>query len=80
MNEPKNTELKWDEQCIVCGKSVGHSEGFSHVKIESRMIALCCPLCFKTFEKGPAKYLDRRAVRKISEYKRPPGSFSSFDQ
>jgi hypothetical protein len=44
------------------------------------MIALCCPLCFETFEKDPTKHLRRRAVRKISEDTRPPGSFSPFDQ
>ena len=74
-----NTELTWDEQCAVCGKSVGHGEGFSHLNIEGEMIALCCPLCFETFEKNPAKYLSRRAVRKISDDKRPPGSFAPFD-
>ena len=76
---PENAELKWAEHCAVCGKSVGHSEGFSHLNIEGEMIALCCPLCFETFEKDPAKYLRLRAVRKISEETRPPGSFSSFD-
>jgi YHS domain-containing protein len=76
----KNMELKWDEQCVVCGKSVGRGEGFSHLNIEGWMIALCCPLCFETFEKDPAKYLRRRAVRKISEDTHPPGSFSPFDQ
>jgi len=76
----ENAELQWDGQCAVCGKSVGHGEGFSHLNIEGQMIALCCPLCFETFEKDPAKYLRRRAVRKISEDTHPPGSFSPFDQ
>ena len=75
----ENADLQWDEQCIVCGKSVGHAEGFSHLNIESQMIALCCPLCFETFEKEPAKYLRHRAARKLSEDVLPPGSFSSFD-
>lgn len=75
--KPKDTELEWDGQCAVCGKSVGHGEGFSHLNIEGQMIALCCPLCFETFQKAPAEYLGRRAVRKISDDKRPPGSFSS---
>jgi len=75
-----NAALKWDEQCVVCGKSVGHNEGFSHLNIEGQMIALCCPLCFETFEKEPAKYLRHRAVRKIAEDKSPPGSFSLFEQ
>ena len=52
--KPENAELKWDDQCAVCGKSVGHGEGFSHLNIEDQMIALCCPLCFETFEKDPA--------------------------
>lgn len=25
----ENVERKWDEHCVVCGKSVGHGEGFS---------------------------------------------------
>lgn len=75
----ENTELKWDDQRAVRGKSVGHDEGFSHLNIESQMIALCCSLCFETFEKDPGNYLSRRAVRKISGDKRPPGSFEPFD-
>jgi hypothetical protein len=77
--KPENAAIKWDEQCAVCGKSVGHGEGFSHLNIESQMIALCCPLCFETFGKDPAKYLRRRAAQKISEDTRAPGSFSLFD-
>lgn len=76
----ENAELQWDEHFAVCGKSVGHSEGFSHLDIEDQMIALCCPLYFETSEKDPARYLRRRAVGKISEDKHPPGSFSPFDQ
>ena len=75
----ENTELKWDDHCAVCDKSVGHSEGFSHIEIEGEMIALCCPLCFETFEKDPSKYMHRRTERKLSEGTHPPGSFSSFD-
>ena len=67
------------EQCVVCCKSLGHSEGFSHLNIEGQMITLCCPLCSETFEKDPAKYVRRRAVRKLSEDTHPPGSFSPFD-
>jgi YHS domain-containing protein len=63
--KPENTGPKWDEQCAVCGKSAGHSEGFSDLNIEGQMIVLCCPLCFETFEKDPATYLRRRAARKI---------------
>jgi len=77
--KPENMEIEWDDHCTVCGKSVGHGEGFSHLKIETEMIALCCPLCFDTFEKDPAKYLRLRAVRKLSESNHPPGSFSRFD-
>jgi hypothetical protein len=73
--KPENAEIKWDDQFAVCGKSVGHGEGFSHLNIEGEMIALC----FETFEKDPAKYLGRRAVRKISDDKRPAGSFAPFD-
>jgi YHS domain-containing protein len=78
--KPENAELQWDGQCAVCGKSVGHGEGFSHLNIEGQMIALCCPLCFETFEKEPAKYLRRRGRSKISGGAPPPGSFSAYDQ
>jgi len=78
--KPEDAELEWDGQCAVCGKSVGHGEGFSHLKIDKHMIALCCPLCFETFEKDPAKYLGRRARRNILGGTTPPGSFSAFDQ
>ena len=33
--KPENAELTWDEQCAVCGKSVGRGEGFSHLNIEA---------------------------------------------
>ena len=74
-----NKDLKWDDHCVVCDKSVGHGEGFSHLNIDGEMIALCCPLCFETFEKDPSKYLRRRATRRLYDETHPPGSFSSFD-
>ena len=61
----ENTEPKWNEQCAVCGKSVEHSEGFGDLNIGAQTIALCCSLCFETFEIDPATYLRQRAARKI---------------
>ncbi len=78
--KPEDAELEWDGQCAVCGKSVGNNESFSHLKVENAMIALCCPLCFETFQKDRAKYLGRRVARKVSGSAPPPGSFSAFDQ
>ena len=28
-----------------------------HIKVDARMIALCCPLCIETFNKSPMHYL-----------------------
>ena len=77
--KPEDTELKRDDHCAVCDKSVGHGEGFSHIKVENMMIALCCPLCFDTFSKDPAKYIRVRSARKLYDETHPPGSFSSFE-
>ncbi len=53
----------WQKHCIVCGKSVSDGEGFCHVRMEGKMVALCCPLCFETFEKDPKHYLRLRRLR-----------------
>lgn len=74
----EESQLNWDDHCLVCGKSVGHHEGLCHVNIDGEMIALCCPLCRETFQKDSDKYLRRRAIRKLSS-DRPQGSFSAFD-
>lgn len=55
--------VDWHKHCIVCGKSVLDGEGFSHIRIEGQMVALCCPLCFETFEKNPKHYLGLRKFR-----------------
>ena len=70
---------KWDGYCAVCGKSVADHEGFSHLKVEGEMIALCCPLCFDTFNENPAKYMRRRALRKEAG-DIPPASFAALDE
>ena len=51
----EKTDL-WDSRCIVCDKSVTQGGGYSHFKFGNRMIALFCPLCWKTFEKDPQHY------------------------
>ena len=57
-------EADWQKHCIVCGKSVLEGEGFSHIRVEGEMVALCCPLCFETFEKDPKRYLSLRRLRR----------------
>ena len=58
MSELENADIEnWDHLCIVCGKSVDHGGGLAHIKAGARMIALCCPLCFETFNKDPKHYL-----------------------
>ena len=79
--KPEDAELEWDGQCAVCGKSVGHGEGFSHLKIEKHDDRTLLPPVLRNIREGPAKYLGRRTVRKnISGGAPPPGSFSAFDQ
>ena len=63
MEDPAGSESDWQKHCIVCGKSVLDNEGYCHVRIENEMVALCCPLCFETFEKNPKRYLTLRRVR-----------------
>jgi predicted nucleic acid-binding Zn ribbon protein len=56
-------QADWQKHCIVCGKSVLEGEGFCHLQVESEMVAICCPLCFETFEKNPKHYLSLRRIR-----------------
>ena len=73
MNELENLKEKdWDKNCLVCGKSVGRSEGMAHIKVEGHMIALCCPLCIETFNKDPKHYLSMRFAHEISAQLRHP--------
>lgn len=55
----------WDEHCIVCNKSVERGGGICHIKVEERMIALCCPLCIETFNKEPRHYLGLRTANEL---------------
>lgn len=55
-------QADWQRHCIVCGKSVLDSEGYCHVRIQTEIIALCCPLCFETFEANPKRYLSLRRL------------------
>jgi predicted nucleic acid-binding Zn ribbon protein len=63
MEDPLSSEIDWQKHCIVCGKSVLEGEGFCHMQVEGKMVAICCPLCFETFEKNPKRYLSLRAVK-----------------
>ena len=73
MNELENADIeKWDDRCIVCGKSVDHGGGICHIKADSRMIALCCPLCIETFNKDPRHYLIIRTAHEINTGLRHP--------
>jgi ribosomal protein L24E len=56
-------EADWQKHCIVCGKSVLEGEGYCHMRVEGEMVAICCPLCFETFEKNPKHYLGLRRFR-----------------
>jgi predicted nucleic acid-binding Zn ribbon protein len=58
-----DAEADWQKHCIVCGKSVLEGEGYCHMRVEGEMVAICCPLCFATFEKNPKHYLSLRRFR-----------------
>jgi len=63
MEHSAGWQIDWQKHCIVCGKSVLDNEGYCHVRVEGEMVALCCPLCFETFEKNPKRYLSLRRLR-----------------
>ena len=63
MEDPGDWQTDWQRHCIVCGKSVSDNEGYCHMRVEGEMVALCCPLCFETFEKNPKRYLSLRRLR-----------------
>jgi predicted nucleic acid-binding Zn ribbon protein len=63
MEDSPAWETDWQKHCIVCGKSVLDGEGFCHMRVEGEMVAICCPLCFETFEKNPKRYLSLRRLR-----------------
>ena len=62
-------EEDFDKQCLVCGKSVDHGEGFCRLKVDEHFIALCCPLCMEVYEQNPRRYLAKVLMRNL----RPPG-------
>jgi len=58
--------VNWQKHCIVCGKSVLDGEGFSHIRVDEEMIAICCPLCFETYEKNPQRYISLHRMRRAA--------------
>jgi len=63
MEDPDGWRTDWEKHCVVCGKSVLEGEGYCHMRVEGEMVAICCPLCFETFEKDPKRYLTLRRMR-----------------
>ena len=51
------------ESCAVCGKSVACGGGYTRIKFEEQMVALCCPLCLKTFQQNPREFVRHQATR-----------------
>jgi hypothetical protein len=51
------------ERCAVCGKSVAGGGGYTRISFEDKTVALCCPLCLKTFQENPAQFARRQAIR-----------------
>jgi hypothetical protein len=65
MNELENAGIKhWSHHCIVCRKTVDQGEGMAHIRVGDEMIAICCPLCFETFNKNPKHYLMLREIHR----------------
>jgi hypothetical protein len=60
-------ESDWDWRCLVCQRSVVGEDVYCHIRVENRMIALCCPLCYDTFHSNPKKYLGLRDFRIADE-------------
>lgn len=48
------------ERCAVCAKSVVGGGGYTRIKFEEQMVALCCPLCLKTFQQNPIEFVRRQ--------------------
>lgn len=46
-------------QCAVCEKTITGGKWFARIKHGEWMVALCCPLCTETFEKGPHAHVRR---------------------
>jgi ribosomal protein L24E len=61
-----DADADWQKHCIVCGKSVLDGEGFCHIQVEGEMVAICCPLCFETYEKNPKHYLNLQKLRRLA--------------
>jgi len=55
--------IVYDRVCVVCGKTVDIDEASVHLKVESEMIAICCPMCYEVYQKKPSHYLALRALR-----------------
>ena len=50
------------EKCAVCGKPVSGGAGYTRIRYEKEMVPLCCPLCLKTFQESPDKFVRRQAT------------------
>jgi len=48
------------ESCAVCGKSVAGGGGYTRIKFEDQMVALCCPFCLRTFQQNPIEFVRRQ--------------------
>jgi uncharacterized CHY-type Zn-finger protein len=68
MEDPSTFDTS-DDTCVVCGtRTNGHC--FSHLRYNDRMMALCCPLCFETFQKNPDYYdILRQAAKALKAVK-----------
>ena len=51
------------EKCAVCGKPVSGGGGYTRIRYEKEMVALCCPLCLKTFQENPGAFVHRQVTR-----------------
>ena len=72
--DASNMEVEY-VQCAVCEKAITGGKWFSRIKEGEWMVALCCPLCTKTFEANPRSYI--RRVETLELLRSPQGPFQN---
>lgn len=58
-NYDATDELVSFVNCAVCEKQMPGMRWFSRIKVANYILALCCPLCHRTFLRAPTPYVRR---------------------
>ena len=71
----KPTGTTWRDlsyvQCVVFENAIKGGKWFARIKHGTWMVALCCPLCAETFERGPHPYIRRIETLEFMSQSRP---------